>query len=166
MMALTHFFMKNLNPDDWSVYSANPDSRIDHRCAITLKAEKDNALFDERTKSSVLVKKNGHVLGLVEPTTSCVRVVLYIEPQGLDAAVYDILQMRSLKTVKLDKGVAARVLHSYIPDKQTAVKLQQVENRAVIAKKVLTDALPYEPGIGVEYNKHVSDPDFRERWRL
>lgn len=157
--ALTRFLMKNLNSDDWSVYSAN-------MCTITLKAQKDNVLFDETTQCAVVVKKNGHVLGLVEPTTSCVRVVLYLEPQGLDTLVYDILQTRSLKTVKLDKSVVARVLHSYIPDKQKAVRLYQIENEAVLAKKMLTDTLPYEPGIGVEYIKHVSDPDFKERWNI
>lgn len=159
---VSNFLLKNLNPDDWTVYSANPDPEIPNRVAITLKAVKDNVILDEKTGRGVTVKKNAYVRGLVEAATSCVRVVLYIEPDATDDGAASAASTYSLKNVKLVKGM--RVLHSYIPDKQKAVKLQQVENKMVRAKKVLTDALPYEPGIGVEYTKHVSDPDFKERW--
>ena len=162
--ALVNFLMKNLDSSNWSVYSANPDSHIDHRFALTLKAEKDNVLFDEKTGQSVTIKKNGHLRGLVEPKTSCMRVLLYIEPSDTDAA-YEILQTRTLTTVVLDKRVHAHVLHSYIPDKQKAIKLQHIENETVLAKKMLTDTLPYEPGIGVKYIEHVSNPDFKKRWK-
>lgn len=157
---VSNFLMKNLNPDDWEVYSANPDPEIPNRFTITLKAVKDNVLFDEKTGRGVTIAKHGYVRGLVEPATSCVRVVLYIEPGTASVA-----STYSLKNVKLCKGVGAHVLHSYIPDKEKCMRLVQIEHQTVRAKKVLTDALPYLPGIGVRYQEHVSNPEFKERWR-
>lgn len=161
---LLDFLGKNLNPLDWSVHSANPDSKIRNRFAITLKAVQDHVLFDENTEKSITVKKNGYVRGLVEPTTGCVRVVLYVEPQGgLEDDV--LLHSYSLKDVVPTKNTSV-VVHAYIPDRDTAIKLHQMEKNAVRAKKNLTDALPYEPDFGIKYNEHVSDPEFKKRWNV
>lgn len=160
---LLDFLGKNLNPNDWSVYSANLDSKIHNRFIITLKAEKDNVLFDENTEKSITVKKNGYVRGLIDPTTSCVRVVLYTEKKAEND---ELLSSYSLRDVVLVKNTAVVVVHAYIPDKDTATRLHHIEKMAIRAKKNLTDALPYDPKFGVKYSEHVSQPEFKKRWNV
>lgn len=163
--ALTNFLMKNLNDDMWSVYSANPDSKIENRFIITLKAKKNNILINDKTNTNIVIKKNGYIRGLIEPITSCLKVLLYIEPNGDDNdATFKMLTTTSLKDVKIVKGINAHTINSYIPDKQKCIKLQKIENQTKSQKKHLTDILPYDPDYGSMYKAHVNTQEFKKRW--
>ena len=163
--ALTNFLMKNLNDDIWSVYSANPDSKIENRFVITLKAKKNTVLFDDKIKLNVQIKKNGYIRGLIEPITSCLKVLMYIEP-GSDEndAVFKMLTATSLKDVKIVKNT--NIISSYIPDRQKCIKLQQIENKTISNKKHLTNILPYDPDHGAMYKEYVNSPEFKKRWNI
>lgn len=164
--ALTNFLSKNLNTDEWSVYNANPDSKIKNRFVITLKAKKTNILFDENTKQKLTVKKNGYIRGLIEPVTCCLRIVLYIEPNlDNDDNIYKILNTTTLQDVKIANNTI-HIIHSYIPEKQKCIKLQQIENKTKSQKKLLNDLLPYDPDYGEKYLEHISKSEFKKRWNI
>lgn len=183
MDSFNDFLSKNLNDRDWYIYNAFPDPKLHGKFTVTLKAKKDITLYNELTKSSIVVKKNGYVRGVVDPQKGCLRTVLYIPTCIHPHECNELLNKPSLKdvlvrprrlhvghlTLKEQKNIhqdVVQVIRAYIPDKSSCNKLHKIEQQTKLLKNDINNHIIYMPVRGVKYQELVNDPEFKKRWKL
>lgn len=182
--ALTEFFGKNLNDQEWYIYNAFPDAKIHGKFIVTLRAKKNVIIYNELVHSNLTIKRGGYVRGIVDPNKGCLRVLLYIPTCILlNQECMDLLDSRSLKDVLIQpqriqlghlplkerqqiNQNLVQVVRAYIPDRSSCNKLYKTEQRTKRLKKELSDEIIYMPVYGAKYQEYINDPDFRKRWTL
>lgn len=183
MNTFNTFFAKNLNDNEWYIYNAFPDSKLNGRFTITLRAKKDVQVYNELNDSNLIVKKNSYIRGIIDPKKGCVRAVLYIPACIQDKECIELLNTRSLKDIairpirklqvghlpikerKLIHQDVVQVIRAYIPDKASCNRLHNIEKKVRQLKDNVGHDIIYMPIRGVKYQELVNDPEFKKRWK-
>jgi hypothetical protein len=140
--SLTNFIIKGLDTRVWALWRACPDESL-NRFLIVLKALKPTELYNELINDNYFINKDEYVCGLVDPTIECMRVILHTKDVNV---VNQLTTMKFLSISHYEVYAGTQMVRSYIPERDVAKRMHQIELDVASLKKDLNDEIEWHTG--------------------